>query len=138
MQTKNIKYQVILILVVIVTLIGDSVVFPSVRKLSGIEAFCRKRGMSEEGGIRAGGMGDGRATVAAETVEVVRRHRSRVRQRDASSYPISQLNTMRFQSHCQRNAIKSHELQQELMTILYLHSTPTLHNIPCLNDFFLK
>lgn len=55
--TKKIKCQVILILVVIVTSIGDSVVFPSVRKLSGAEAFCRKSGMSEEGGIRAGGGG---------------------------------------------------------------------------------
>lgn len=81
-----------------------------------------------------GGVGDARAAVAAETVLVVHRHRSRVRQRDAASYTVSQSRTMRFWSHCQRNAIKSHELQPEMM--LYLHSTPTLHNIPCLNLFF--
>lgn len=81
-------------------------------------------------------MGDARAAVAAEAVEVVRRHRSRVRQRDAASYTASQSRTMRFQSHCQRNAMKSHELQPETMKILYLDRTPTLHNIPYLNIFF--
>lgn len=34
-------------------------------------------------------MGDTRAVVAAETVEVVRRHGSRVRQRDAASHTAS-------------------------------------------------
>lgn len=96
------------------------------QKHSAENVGCQRRVGSELGG----GMGDGRAAVAAETVEVVRRHCSRVRQRDAASYTISQSSTMRFQSHCQRNAIKSHELQQELMKMLYLHSTPTLHNIP--------
>lgn len=73
--------------------------------------------MSEEGGIGAatGGMGDASAAVAAETVQVVRRHRSRVRQRDAASYTDSGSRTTGFRSLGQGNAIKSHELQPEML-----------------------
>lgn len=98
------------------------------QKHSAENVGCQGR-VGELGGV----MGDAEAAVAAETVKVVHRQRSRVRRRDAASYTVSQSRTMRFRSRCQRNAIKSHELQPEMMKILYLHSTPTLHNIPCLN-----
>lgn len=80
-------------------------------------------------------MGDARAAVAAETVEVVCRHISRVRQRETASYTDSQPRTTAFQSPCQRNGIKSSTVQPEIMKILYLYSTTALQNIPYLNLF---
>lgn len=73
------------------------------QKRSAENVGCQRRVGSE-----LGGMGDARAAVAAETVEVVRRHRSRVRQRDAVSYTVSQSRTMRFWSHCEE--MLSHEI----------------------------
>lgn len=49
--------------VLLAAVVGDSGGVPTLRRLRGTEAFCRKRGMPEQAGIRAGtgvggGMGD--------------------------------------------------------------------------------
>lgn len=67
---------------------------------------------------------------AAETAEVVCRHISRVRQREAASYLASQLRTPG--SHCQRNASKSCALHPGMMK-RNVHGTSALKNIPCPN-----
>lgn len=56
------------------------------QKHSAENVGCQGRVGSELGGR---GMGDAGAAVAAETVKVVRRQRSRVKQRDAASYTVS-------------------------------------------------
>lgn len=95
-----------------------------------------QRGVESE--LLRGRGGDAGAAVAAETVEVVRRHRSRVRQRDAASYGSLSVEDDEVSLTLSKDAIKSHELQPEMMKILYLHSTPTVHSIPCLNVFFFQ